>query len=52
MVLQFDAQEVVAALGSVADGECIVVPLTGSLLPAFGGSAIKGEDMVIIRKKK
>ncbi len=52
MVLQFDAQEVVAALGPVTDGECMVVQLTGSLLPAFGGAAIKGEDVVIIRKKK
>ena len=52
MVFHFDAQEVIAALGPVTDGECIVVKLTGSLLPAFGGTAIKGEDVVIIRKKK
>lgn len=52
MILHFDAEQVVAALGSVTDGECIVVPLTGRLLPAFGGTAIKGGDVVIIRKKK
>ncbi len=52
MVLQFDAQSVLAALGPVTDGECIVVQLTGRLLPAFGGTAINGEDVVLIRKKR
>jgi len=49
LTLKFDAQEVVAALGAVEDGECWVLTLTGNLL---GGTPIEfGEDVIIIIKK-
>ena len=51
LTLKFDAQAVVAALGTLTDGECVIVKLTGNLLPAFGGTPIAGEDVVIIRLK-
>ena len=49
LTLKFKAQEVVAALGEVADGECVTVELTGTL---NDGTPIKGEDVVLILKKK
>lgn len=49
LTLKFDAQAVIAALGAVTDGQCLVLKLTGNLLD---GSPIKGEDVVVIRKKK
>ena len=48
LTLKFDAQEIVAALGSVSDGDVIIIPLTGELL---GGTPIEGEDVIIIIKK-
>lgn len=47
--LKFDAQAIVAALGSVADNDCIVVKLNGQ---RFDGWPIVGEDVVLIKKKK
>ncbi|MEW5979973.1 MAG: hypothetical protein AB1898_29605 [Acidobacteriota bacterium] len=52
LTLKFDAQAVVATLGTVADGDVVVLKLTGKLLPAFGGADIEGEDVMIILKKK
>ncbi len=52
LTMKFDAQELVAALGDVADGDCIVVTLTGSLMEAFGGTHFFGEDVLRIKKKK
>jgi hypothetical protein len=52
LTLKFDNQAVVAALGTVTDGEVLVLKLTGKLLPAFGGTPIAGEDVVVIQKKK
>lgn len=48
LTLEFDTQEVVAALGEVSDGDCVVLSLTGNLLEEFGGTPIDGEDVVII----
>jgi len=42
---------VIAALGAVPDRECRVLKLTGKLLPAFGGTPIAGEDVVVILVK-
>jgi hypothetical protein len=50
--LKFDAQEIVAALGDVNDGDVIVLHLTGNLKEEFGGTDIVGEDVVRIIKKK
>jgi len=48
LTLKFDNQAVVAALGEVIDGEVRILRLTGSLLPAFGGTPIAGEDVVVV----
>lgn len=49
LTVKFDAQEVVAALGELEDGDCLVLTLTGNFLD---GRAIAGEDVVLILKKK
>jgi hypothetical protein len=48
LTLKFDAQEVVAALGEVNDGDVLVLELTGNLTD---DRAIAGEDVVVILKK-
>ena len=50
--LKFAAQEIVAALGDVNDGDVVVLHLTGNLKEEFGGTPIEGEDVVRIIKKK
>jgi hypothetical protein len=42
---------VVADLGEVNDGDVLVLQLTGNLKEEFGGTAIVGEDVVVILKK-
>jgi hypothetical protein len=51
LLLSFDNQAVSAALGPVTDGQVLILTLTGKLLPQFGGTAITGQDIVIVRKK-
>jgi hypothetical protein len=51
LTLKFDTQEVVAALGEVSDGDCLVLALTGELKEEFGGTPIFGEDVILILKK-
>lgn len=51
LTLKFSNQEVVAALGSVTDGEVRVLRLTGNLLPEFDGTPIVGEDVVVVVMK-
>ena len=41
-------QALVAALGSVTDGQVVVVELTGTL---HDGTPITGEDVVVIKHK-
>lgn len=48
LTLKFDAQEIVAALGEVSDGEELILTLTGELLD---GTSIEGEDCIIIHFK-
>jgi hypothetical protein len=48
LTLKFDAQEVVAALGDVYDGDVLVIDLTGHLQEAYGGTPFFGEDVVRI----
>ena len=50
--LKFVAQEIVAALGDVTDGQVLVLHLTGNLKEEFSGTPIQGEDVVRIIKKK
>ena len=51
LLLSFDNQAVSAALGPVTDGQVLILTLTGKLLPQFGGTAIRGQDVVIVREK-
>jgi hypothetical protein len=51
LVLHFDAQAVIAAIGAVDDGDLVVLELTGRLQPPVGTNPIIGEDVVWIIKK-
>jgi hypothetical protein len=46
-----DGKEVVAALGEVEDGDCLVLQLTGNLMEAYGGGPFVGEDVVWVLKR-
>ena len=48
LTLKFDKQAVIAALGAVSDGDCLVLQLTGNLPD---GTLIVGEDIIRIKKK-
>ena len=48
LTLKFDTQDIVNVLGSVSDGDVLVLALTGNLLD---GTDIEGEDVVVINKK-
>jgi len=48
LVLKFNTQEIAAALGSVNDGDQVVLSLTGMLTD---GTAISGSDCVVVIKK-
>ena len=50
LVLFFDKQALSAALGPVTNGQVLVLTVTGNLLPSFGGTAISGQDVVVINK--
>jgi hypothetical protein len=52
LTFKFDAQEMTAALGAVADGDVVILHLTGNLSPDFGGTPLLGEDVIVILKKK
>jgi hypothetical protein len=51
LTLKFDMQQVVEALGIVADQDVLVLTLEGKLFDEYGGVPIVGEDVVIILKK-
>ena len=51
LVLKFNAQDIVAALDEVSDGDLLELSLTGALAEVFGGSPIEGSDCVVIIKK-
>lgn len=48
MVLHFSNPAVAGALGSVAKDQVRTLTLTGNLLPAFGGTPIIGQDVILI----
>jgi hypothetical protein len=52
LTLKFKAQEIVSAIGSVSDGDVLVLQLTGKLKDEYGGTAFFGEDVVRIINKK
>ena len=49
--LKYDAQEVVAALGDVADGDVLYLELRGNLKEEFNGTPIVGQDVIWILAK-
>jgi len=48
LTLKFNTQEIVSILGEVADGDELVLTLTGE---TYGGTQIAGQDCVLILKK-
>jgi len=48
LTFKFDKEEIIAALGEVEDGDCIVLAIQGEL---FDGIAIYGEDVIKVLKK-
>lgn len=51
LTLKYNTEEVVAAVGEVGDGDILVLSLTGNLKEEFGGDALYGGDVVVVRKK-
>jgi hypothetical protein len=52
LTLRYKSQELVVAIGEVADGDVLVLTLTGEFLEEFGGTPIVGQDVIVILKKK
>ena len=48
LTLKFNKQTFISAIGEVNNGDCIVVELTGNLLPEYGGTMFKGYDIIKI----
>jgi hypothetical protein len=48
LVLKFDTQQLVAAIGDVSDGDLVTLPLIGAM---FDGTEIAGDDGITILKK-
>lgn len=51
LVLHFNVPAVIAMLGPVTDGQVLILPLSGNLLEAYGGTPIVGEDVIWILNK-
>jgi hypothetical protein len=51
LVFHFDKEEVVAMLGGVSDGDCLIVEIIGNLLEEYNGGEFVGEDVIRIIKK-
>jgi hypothetical protein len=51
LTMSFDVTKIVAALGSVTNGQVLTLHLTGNFLPQFGGGPVVGEDVVVIKTK-
>ena len=49
LTLKFNTPDLIAALGSLSDGQCLVVHATGM---TYDGRSFEGEDVIIIRMKK
>jgi hypothetical protein len=48
LVLFFNNEAVSAALGTVTNGQVLVLTVAGNLLPQFGGTPITGRDVVFV----
>ena len=51
LVLQFDAEVLLAVIGEVADGDLVTLKLVGYLAPDFGGTPVIGFDVVMMQVK-
>ena len=51
LTFKFRAREITAALGEVADGDCLVLRFIGNLQEDYGGTPFVGEDVVWIIDK-
>jgi hypothetical protein len=51
LTLKFNSKELATAIGEVADGDVLVLTLTGALLEEFGGTPIIGQDVIVILEK-
>jgi len=51
LTLKFSRQEILAAVGDVEDGTCLVLTLTGNLIDNAGSTPIEGEDVVLIKNR-
>lgn len=52
LTLKFDTQEVANAIGEVFDRDCLFLELKGKLKESYGGSSIRGYDVVSILMKR
>lgn len=52
LTLNYKAQELVAALSEVQDGDLVVLQLTGNLMEDFAGTPIAGEHVLWILKNQ
>ncbi|MEI6708831.1 MAG: hypothetical protein WCK96_17040 [Methylococcales bacterium] len=52
LTLKFDTKKLIAALGNVSNRAVLKLQVTGKLKAEFGGTPIKGEDIVLIIKNK
>jgi hypothetical protein len=51
LVLKFDRREATSFLGQAGDDECYLLTVTATLFEAFGGSGVRGSDVVRIDLK-
>jgi hypothetical protein len=51
LTFKFEAQEIAGALGEVAEGDVLMLSLTGFLMDEFGGTPFVGEDVIIVLMK-
>jgi len=50
LLLHFSNQELAAVLSGAERGDCYVLTIEGNLLEEFGGTPIRGEDVVTVRQ--
>jgi hypothetical protein len=50
LTLFFNNEAVSATLGTVTNGQVLVLTMTGNLLPQLGGTSITGQDVVVIKQ--
>lgn len=51
LTLKYRSQEIASAIGAVADGDVLVLSLSGNLMEEYGGTPIVGEDVIVVLMK-